>query len=160
MLFSTQGFQGALTKKVDKGGDKGFVRLTIKHTEEGEIQSFLDDVEKTLNVENVKPLFTDRVIWDKINIKNLAHDVSVEFDEVEFDALLVEINVARKVKNGIESFEYNIVLQKEVSDDNLDRVLTVEYLGRKHEDSDGKTKVTLFQTKLKTREKKVDDTAF
>lgn len=160
MLFSTQGFQGTLSKFAykNKGDGPSEVHLLVKHTSEGEIQNFLDDLEKIFNRENIKSLFLVPLHWDKavINKSGMGFPVSLTFDEVEFDALLTTITVNRKFKQGVESFEYSMLFEKEVDADNLDKVLVTEYLNTKHENEDGKKVLTMFQVKLKRAEDKKD----
>lgn len=156
MLLSNQGFQASLDKFGYKshGESVSNVVLNIKHSSEGEIQNFLDDIEKVFNRENVRTLFTPPVQWSKmiVNGGNIGLNVSIIFDEVEFDAILSTITVARKFKQGIESYEYNIAFEKEVDSDNLDKVLITEYLKRKHKNEDDKTVLTMFQVKIRRAE--------
>ena len=155
MLLSTQGFQGFMTKWAVKGYPLADVKITIKHTCEGEIQNFLENMEKEFNLENIASLFNGRVLWDKVILANdMNFPVTIEFDEVEFDANLVSVTAVRKMKKGTETYEYNMVFQKEVSADNSDVVLQTEYLNRKDEDEDGKMKLTQFQVKVRKQAKK------
>jgi hypothetical protein len=157
MILSTQGFTGVLCKWAVKGHPLADIKMTIKHNCEGEIQNFLDNMEKEFNLESISSLFSGKVLWDKLILCNdINFPVTVEFDEVEFDANLVSVTVKRSMKEGSESYEYSMVFQKEVAADNLDKVLQTEYLNRKDEDEDGKMKTTLFQVKIRKQEKKDD----
>ncbi len=160
MILSTQGFMGMMTKWAVKGYPIADVKMTIKHTCEGEIQNFLENMEKEFNLENIASLFSGKVLWDKIILANdINFPVTVEFDEVEFDANLVSITVNRKMKEGSESYDYMMVFQKEVSADNSDVVLQTEYLNRKDEDDNGKMKLTAFQVKVRKQDKKDEPAA-
>lgn len=162
MIFSTQGFEGSLDKFGYKshGESVSNVVLNIKHSSEGEIQNFLDDMEQIFNRENVKGLFTPPVQWSKMIVNgagSMGLSIVITFDEVEFDAILSTITVARKFKQGVESYEYNIAFEKEVDSDNLDKILITEYLKRKHKNEDDKTVLTMFQVKIRRAEPKKDN---
>ncbi len=151
---------GMMTKWAVKGHPLADVKITIKHTCEGEIQDFLNNMEKEFNLENIASLFSGKVLWDKIILANdINFPVTVEFDEVEFDANLVSVTVNRKMKEGSESYDYMMVFQKEVSADNSDVILQTEYLNRKDEDDNGKMKLTAFQVKVRKQDKKDEPAA-
>lgn len=151
MILSTQGFQASLTKMaLKKYEDAAVLALTFKHVCEGENQDFLDDLQDKLKINNISCLFENPVRWNKLALNTLNFSVNLKWDEVdEFNAFLESINVTQKFKEGIPVFEYQVVFSKEVAEDNLDRVLQVEYLNRKEENSvTGKKELVRYQLKV------------
>ena len=124
--------------------------LTLKHTNEGDVQNFLDSFEKELETNNFKQLFEFPVRWKKLAIDTSDYEknyFNVEFDEIEFNAKLVEISVTRKVKNGIDNFEYQMTFTKEVETE--DAVAAVTYLNNKEENEEGKMVIVEYPVNLK-----------
>jgi hypothetical protein len=115
------------------------VTFTLKHVNEGEIQSFLNSFEKELATNNFKQLFEFPVRWKKLVIDTSDYEkrhFNVEFDEIEFKATLLEISITRKVKNGMDVFEYLLNFAKDVEVE--DATAAVTYLNNKEENEDGK----------------------
>ncbi len=150
-ILATQGFQGTLIKLNAKGGEVPVMTLAIKHTEEGEFQSFLETLEKAFGLKNICTLFETPVQFDSMVISSpLNKEVTVEFDEVEFDGYLRSIKIARKDKSGTEVFTYTLSFDKDVSSTSIDKTLALEYLNRK-EEVDGKKVLQTYQVKIKPK---------
>lgn len=160
-MLSESGFQGSLSGyslKTAKDQEQApWVKLAVKHTAEGEVQTFLDSLEKAFAVHNFKNLFNTTVQWDKMVFAHLHFDVTVQFDTQTFDATLTSLSVARKTTGGVDSFTYSMVFEKDRSTDNLDDVLILNYLKRKHKNEDDKSVLTLFNVKISKAEEKEDD---
>ena len=142
------------------------VKLSIKHSNEGSVQTFLDSFVKKLAIDGIDNNFTFPVRW-----KKLVFDVSdfinktylVKFDEVEFKADLDEISITHKFANGNELFDYNLSFTKEPSKDNLDLVIAEAYLNYKEENDAGKKEFYDFPVTMELIEKtesQVDDDMF
>lgn len=158
-IFASHGFTGVLSKKSDKAGEPTICLLSIKVSIEGELQNFLDTMEKALNMSNIISLFKCPVMWDKTTInENLNHSVEVEFDQVTFNARLVSISASKKFKKDIETYDYVLNFEKDIASDNIDKVLSSEYLGRREENAEGKMVLVKYQIKMKpVTEVKEDD---
>jgi hypothetical protein len=157
-IFATQGFTGTLQSLSHKGGDPTIVKLKIKHVYEGELQNFLDSMEKTLNIKNITKLFENPILWDKLVLdSDINHAVGIEFDAVAFDAYLSGISITRKFRKDTEVYEYMLEFEKDVATDNLDKTLAIEYLNRKEENDDGKKVPVLYQIKLVLKKDKQED---
>lgn len=134
MLRDNKTFTGVLTSIGSKAIDEEVVTtFKIRHIEEGEVQVFLDSYEGKCGVQNIKSLFNCPVAWKSIKIE-AGLKFKVEFDEVEFEALLNSIKVNRSYKKGIEVFTYDLEFQKEMDKD-VDVVFST-YLNQKEEDSE------------------------
>lgn len=147
-------WDGVMTKFGHAKKDENVcVVLTLKHTNEGDVQNFLDSFEKELETNNFKQLFEFPVRWKKLSIDTSDYDknyFSVEFDEIEFNAKLVEISVTRKTKNGIDTFDYLMTFIKEVETE--DAVAAVTYLNNKEENEEGKMVIIQYPVKLSLSE--------
>lgn len=148
-------FLGSLVKHTHVHIDSDvFVRFGVKHTSDYTTQNFLDSLEDTLNVSNIRVLFRDSIQWRKIVIDTsdwIGNKMNILFDETEFDAKLVSITVTRKTpKNGgDETYEYVMEFIKEVGLDNEDAVFAKSYLKVKEEDENGKKHVMTFNVEIK-----------
>jgi hypothetical protein len=74
--------------------------------------------------------------------------VVVVFDENEFDASLVGINISRKMKKDTEVFQYDIILSKEVGENNWDSTFASSYLNHKEPDENGKDKIVYYPIEI------------
>jgi len=128
-----------------------FVKFSIKHTSEGDVQSFIDSFEQKIANDSIKSLFNYPIRWKKIVIDTTDYEkchMNVSFDEVDFDCDLTEIAVSRKIKNGAESFEYVLTFSKDVGLQNEDSAFVKTYLKYKEEDENGKKKIVEFDVNL------------
>ncbi len=118
MVRDQKAFEGVLTKIGSKAIDEEIVlNFTIRHIAEGEVQHFLQSYESKTVAENVNHLFSTPVAWKNISIESNI-SFKVEFDEIEFEARLEEIKVARSFKKGSEFFTYNLMFSKETKLEN------------------------------------------
>jgi hypothetical protein len=145
-------FLGVMTKHTHAYIDNEvFVKIGIKHTDVGDIQTFLSSFEEKLSATNVKSLFEYPVRWKKIVIDTSDYEKNtflVGFDEIEFDAQLQEIHVTRKNRHGLDSFEYTLHFLKEVGRDNEDSTIAKTYLKYKEENEEGKLVIKEFPVDL------------
>ena len=143
-------WDGVMTKHLHAHkGEQVLSKVSIKHTNEGDVQSFLDSFEDALGNNNFKQLFKFPVRWKKMAIDTSDYEKNhfrVNFDEIEFDANLVEISITRKVKNGLDVFEYLLTFLKDVESE--DTSIAVAYLNRKEENEDGKKVIVQYPVKL------------
>jgi hypothetical protein len=161
MMREGLSFQGIFFNKKESRDSQNrcVVSLTIKHSDKsGGVQSFLDSFSEKTGI-MVTQAFAEPVNWNKINFKITANLVfSVEFDEMEFEARLSAINVARKYskKDEVDVYEYNLVFDKPTSEDNFDIAFSETYLKYTEEDADGKKSLAEFPVSLKLIEKEYE----
>lgn len=145
-------FYGVMTKHTHAFIDNEvFVKIGIKHTNVGDVQSFLSSIEDKLNIKNIKPLFAYPVRWKKLVIDTSDYEKNtfdVSFDEITFQATLNDIQISRKTKDGTDIFEYTLNFRKEVGVDNEDSVTAKTYLKYKEENEDGKMVIKEFPVEL------------
>ena len=136
MIFKDKAVTCVLTAIAPKLLDEEVVTsFNLRHVETGEIQTFLNNLEEKTDIENVKCLFNFPVQWKNILIE-VNRDFEIEFDELEFDAALTEIRVARSWKEGVEYFTYDMKFIKEVETDT--DAIFAHMLNRKEYNADGK----------------------
>jgi len=131
--------------------DDVFVKFSIRFINEGDIQTFIDSFDQKVTGGDLKRNFEYPIIWKKIVLDTTDYEkthMKVEFDEVEFDADLVEITVNRKSKKGVVSFEYIMTFIKDVGEENEDSRFAKSYLKYKEEDANGKKKLVEFDVTL------------
>lgn len=129
--------------------DKVVERLVIRYLDEtGGQQNFIDSLQSTCAIPNLSQLFAYPVQWKSVVIE-IAQTVemTVDFDEITFDAQLLGIKVRRSFKKDLEIFTYDLEFQKEV-DQNIDSILT-DYLDKFEEIDDGKWIRAAYATALK-----------
>lgn len=117
------------------------VEVSLKYTNAGDVQTFMEAFEDELDTSNIQNMFTYPVRWSKLTFDVADYDPNyyhIEFDEIEFFARLLNIQITRKSDNGIDTFEYTINLIKEVGADNADAIVAKTYLKHKEENEDGK----------------------
>jgi len=143
-------WDGIMTKHLHgKQDETVYSKVVIKHTNEGDVQSFINSFEKELGTNNYKQLFEFPVRWKKLSIDTSDYTKNyflVEFDEIDFNAKLVDISISRKNKNGIDVFEYMLTFIKDV--ENGDTAIAVSYLNNKEENEDGKKVFVEYSVKL------------
>jgi len=106
----------------------------IRHTIEGDNQIFLNTYASKCNQENVDLYFRYPVQWKSIAIE-ANYKFNVEFDEVDFEAVLKKIVVKRSVKNGCDVFTYDLCFEKETS---INELYFSSYLNQKEENDQGR----------------------
>ena len=152
-------WNGILSKfSLAKKGEHVCIVLSIKHTNEGDVQNFIDSFEKELGTDNYTQLFKYPVRWKKLVIDTSDYEKNtfdVEFDEVDFKAKLVEINVSAKRKNGIDVFEYVLNFVKDVETEDTTSAYT--YLNNKEENEDGKKVLVEYDVKLSLSDEQSTD---
>lgn len=143
-------FNGTLTKHshVCKDG-KVLVKFSIKHSEVGEVQTFLQPIERELKYNNIMSLFDYEVQWKNLTIDSsdwIKRYFTVEFSDFKFEAFLTEVKITRKHKQGIDTFDYILTFQKESAND--DTLFAQTYLNYKEEDENGKKITIMFDVNL------------
>lgn len=126
--------------------DKVVERLVIRYIDQtGGQQNFLDSLQSACTIPNLSQLFYFPVQWKSIAIQiEQTAELTVDFDAVTFDALLLGIKVRRSFKKELEIFTYDIELQKEV-DREFDMTLS-DYLDKFEEIDEGKWARATFVT--------------
>lgn len=136
MLRENKAFAGILSKFESKAKDeKVDLAFEIKHTMEGDNQIFLSSFASKCNQENVDLYFRYPVLWKSIHIE-ANYKFKMEFDEMEFEAILKGIKVRRAFRKGSEFFTYTLMFEKEVEQDHDLHFAT--YLNQKEENDQGK----------------------
>jgi len=143
-------FKGTLTKHshVCKDG-KVLVKFSIKHSEVGDMQYFLQSVETELKHKNIMSLFDYEVQWKSLTIDSsdwIKRYFTIEFAEFQFESFLTELKISRKRKHGIDTFDYILTFQKESAND--DTLFAQTYLNYKETDENGKKITILFDVNL------------
>lgn len=145
-------FKGTLTKCSHFSKDNNvLVKFTVKHSEIGQVQFFLESIEKELKHKNIMSLFDYEVQWKSITLDAsdwIKNYFVLDFDESQFDARLTEIKITRKSKQGSDHFDYIMTFQKELGANNQDSIFAKTYLNYKEEDENGKKIVILFDVNL------------
>lgn len=153
-------FAGILHKYTNHGPSKdedAYVEVAIKHTCVGDVQSLMKHFEKELSVSDVQKYFNYPVKLKKFtleaeDIHPLTHDnyYSIEFDEMQFYAKFLKLDVTRKFDNGTDVFDYTFVFKKEICVDDSKNVLS--YLKHKEENEDGKLVLVEYTTLINLAE--------
>jgi hypothetical protein len=131
--------------------DDVFVKFSIRFINEGDIQTFIDSFDQKVTGGDLKRNFDYPIIWKKIVLDTTDYEKThfkVQFDEVEFDADLIEIAVNKKSKKGVVTFEYIMTFIKDVGEENEDSRFAKSYLKYKEEDENGKKKLIEFDVTL------------
>jgi len=151
-----QRFLGTLKKyETVRIDDEIQVKVLIKHSDEGSVQTFLNSFSKKLGIDNVESLFTYPVRWKKMVLDTsdfIQRTYTITFGEVEFIANLQEISIAHKLNQGSELFDYSLHFTKEASTDLLDKLVAEAYLDYKEENDDGKKVIVEFDVSLELME--------
>lgn len=140
-MLRKDGFKGVMTKHTyGVTRDNVFVNIAIKHTSNHPNQYFLESFEKEAKLQNIDSLFQSPIEWDNLKIKldEYPFYYEVEFDKIVFVARLMSIGVAKKIKDGISTFDYTLSFRKDVEGDNKDSITAKTYLKYKEENEDGK----------------------
>lgn len=141
-------FSGILNKLQERGGDDAHTQLSIKYSSQS--PDFFASLNPVFDTNNISK-YVETPDKFKISMSsNLA--VTVEFDEVEFDATISELKFSKKIKKGEITFDCEIRMEKAIDD--MNKVLGVEYLNRREEDADGKSKLVLYPVKIEKKEDK------
>ncbi len=152
MLREGKFFPGVLTRIASKAKEEAvLLTFNIRHTAEGEIQQFLDSYATRCSQENIRFLTQYPVQWRSIHIE-AAYKFKVEFDELEFEAILRSIKVRRTLKKNpvTEVFTYDLGFEKEIDKD-TDLVLPT-FLNQKEMDENGKKKLIYYNVGLEPLE--------
>jgi hypothetical protein len=162
MLRKDTSFPGIFYSKKETrdANNRCMVAITIRHNDKsGGRQTFLDSFTKETGIE-LTQAFNEPINWNKINFKISASLLfSVEFDEMEFEARLTNINVNRRYskKDEVDVFEYNLVFEKPTSTDTFDSVFSETYLKYTELDHDDKKVIVEFPVSLNLIEKEYED---
>lgn len=152
-MLSKDGFKGVMIKhNYGVTRDNVFVNIAVKHTSNQPIQHFLESFENETKMSNIKSLFESPIEWDNLKLKldEYPFFYEVEFDEIVFVARLMSISIVKKVKAGVNSFEYTLAFRKDVEGDNKDSIAAKTYLKYKEENEDGKKVLVEFDVILKS----------
>lgn len=121
-------------------------RFKLKYSAVGDDQTFLESFQQQLKLRNVYDVFDTDIAWDKIGFNTSilsGMTFTVEFADVEFEAELLRIDVARKYKKGVTTYTYTLSMEKAV-DINTDAVMSSNYLRRRTKNMKGKTVAAEF----------------
>lgn len=150
-MLRKDGFKGVMTKHAfGVSRDNVFVSVDIKHVSNSPDQYFLESFEKEAKIPNLQNLFENPVAWSTQSFKLAEYPLfyEVEFDEIVFTARLVTLKVVKKIKDGIDIFEYTLGFRKDVEGDNKDAIAAKKYLKYKEENEEGKKVLIEFDVKL------------
>lgn len=158
-MYSSNGFNAYLTeyKPVVNKDNQIQIKMTLKYEADGEVQPFLNSVDRVLGLEKFAHYFQPAIIWDSIEFGdelNISSDMEIEFgDSFEsFPVVFNSVKVVRKYKDSVDSYVYTLKFTKEVSDGNTDISIAAAYLNAKRPDEEGREKKVKFHFKLKSLE--------
>lgn len=159
-MLRSSGFQAIidkqtiLAKPVSKDSDETVTKtvLKLKVQISGSSQVFMDSFQKETNISNLSDLFTEDVVWSKIsfpfkNYDRVDFDIDIEGD-VEFTAKLIQVDVARKTKNGIDVFTYILTLEKDEYSP-IDTIISNQYVRKYTRDGNDKRVLAQFIVTMK-----------
>lgn len=133
------------------------IKLTIKHTDEGAVQTFLNPYFEKIAITNTQSIFEYPVIWKKLSFDTsdfVQKTFKVTYGAVSFEAQLKEINVTHKMVEQNDVFDYQFHFTKVPSNDNQDKVIAEAYLNYKEENEDGKEVMMEFDVEMELLDKK------
>jgi hypothetical protein len=146
-------FESALTKFSNvkiKESETVRVELVLQHLQYGDNQSFLSFLEDWYGVQ-VKDLFRDQPAWSKmvIPLGDCNAAVDIDFDVVDFPAILQSVAITRKwdKKQTMYCYTYTFEISKEISGGSFDASLATTYLRRTDSDT-GTGGLKYFSTKI------------
>jgi len=132
-----------------------FIKILIKHSNHGGVQTFLNDFSKKLSLD-LEPLFVFPVRWDKISFSTKDYGrktYNITFESETFTANLDKISISRKLIDGTDIFDYSMEYSKEPSIDILDKLMVEAYLNYKEEDENGKKHVVEYAIRTELLER-------
>lgn len=147
-------FSGRLVKasaKMHKESNEVVTMMTIQHIDTtGGVQRFLESLEKGGFVHNLSGLFPNSIPWKSVDVP-CSVPVSVDFDEMSFDASVTGVKVSKKVskkEDDSDKYVYNISMMTP-STDAINQLVCL-YLNRKEEDPEsGKKSLVNYSVFLK-----------
>lgn len=154
-MLRSSGFQSIIdrqtiqVKPLSKESEETVTKtiLKLKVTITGDSQYFLDSLSKETGIKNISSLFVEEVVWDRIrfpfrDFNGMDFTVSIE-DDIKFDARLIQLDVSRKSKNGIDSFVYVLTLEKD-DDAQIDTIIANQYVRKLTRDVNDKRVLALL----------------
>jgi len=144
-------FKSRLSKLSSKKEDETVVQEFILTYVSVEVaQDFLASLDEAFELSLRHPFISDKIDWKRICFDVRIPLLAVKFDELEMNAMLVGINVSRKIVKEGEIFKYDLVFHKSHNPD-IDSVFAITYLNRKEEDGDGKKTFLEYDTVIQKR---------
>jgi len=121
-----------------------YAEFVITHTSRNEPdQEFLNSYDEEFGTNWSKCLNNPQ--WSNIKFP-ASHDVSVKFDEMEFNAAFSELKISQKETNGELVFKYDLVFYKKP--DKEKDLAFQSYLKHKEEDDSGKKHLVEYDVEL------------
>lgn len=165
-MLRSSGFSALLekmapvVKRLSKDGAETVTKtmLRFKVTINGDTQYFLKSFQDKTLISNVQSLFDTPIAWDRIrlNLRDyMETDFVVTLEDVEFDSKLLQIDVSKKIKNGIDKFVYIITLEKE-EDAKIDSIMANQYYKQFVKDANDKSVPAEFTVTMVKSEPKKD----
>jgi hypothetical protein len=149
-------FKSRLSKLSSKKEEDTVVQeFVLTHVSEEVVQTFLEPLDEAYETSLRHPFISDKIEWKRILFYVRIPMLGVKFDELEMDAVLVGINVSRKIvkadadKVG-EIFKYDLIFHKNHNPD-IDSVFAITYLNRREEDEKGKKLFLEYDTVIQKR---------
>ena len=150
-MFREKGFESYITKfEVKNNVEKAdtFAQIKLRHSSTYETQHFLETLETKAEIGAVFHLFKHPVRWKSVKIPiSPGLLVLVEFDEVEFEAIIRNIDCTQHESPGKIEFVYDITLDKVQSSEDL---TLSTYLRKMEEDENGTRRLTRYWTRFNT----------
>lgn len=145
-------FKSRLSKLSSKKEDEAAVvqEFVLTHVSKEVVQVFLEPLDEAYELSLRHPFISDKIDWKRILFDVRIPLLRVKFDELEMNAMLVGINVSRKIIKKDEIFKYDLVFHKNHNPD-IDSVFAITYLNRKEEDEKGKKTFLEYDTVIQKR---------
>ncbi len=151
MIFNENGFQGVMSKfgnKKKKDSDTPVAQVSIKHT--ASHPDFFSDVNDVFKTENISK-YSDMPAKFKVAL-SLNLKVNVQFEDMSFNAKLIEVVMAKKETKDDIVFVYEMKFEKEI--DNEDPILSTAFLNKKEKNDKDKDVLVLHSVLIKKAEDK------
>lgn len=144
-------FKSRLSKLSSKKEEDTVVQeFVLTYVSEEAVQNFLEPLDEAYEMSLRHPFISDKIEWKRILFDVRIPLLGVKFDELEMNAMLVGINVSRKVVKDDEIFKYDLVFHKNHNPD-IDSVFAITYLNRQEEDEKGKKGFLEYDTVIQKR---------
>lgn len=130
-------FKSRLSKLSSKKKDDQVVQeFVLTYTSTETVQTFLSSLDEAYDLCLRHPFISVDINWKKIYYDIRIPFLQINFDELKMGAVLIGINVSRKVMRKEEVFKYELIFNKEHNPE-IDSVFAITYLNRKEENEKG-----------------------
>jgi hypothetical protein len=144
-------FKSRLSRLSSKKEDEAVVQeFVLTHVSVEVVQDFLAPLDEAFELSLRHAFISDKIDWKRIFFDVRIPLLGVKFDELEMNAMLVGINVSRRVVKDGEIFKYDLIFHKNHNPD-IDSVFAVTYLNRREEDEKGKKIFLEYDTMVQKR---------